>query len=89
MESIHANATTRLRVRQWLEALTTDGMDTAEAIVLKYVLDGWFVDQPGSWSPPRPRHPVDRVAPNLTGPSAPPQAVRTLPGLGRTGLVAT
>ena len=44
MESIHANATARLRVRQWLEALATDGMDTAEATVLTYVLDAWFVD---------------------------------------------
>jgi len=44
MESVHRNASEYTRVRNWQHALMTDGRDTAEAIVLGYVLDGWLID---------------------------------------------
>lgn len=44
MESIHANVKSRIRVRAWQDALAKDGAETAEAVVLGYVLAGWLSD---------------------------------------------
>ena len=44
MRFIVENARASLRVRQWQKLLASDPSDTAEAIVLGYVLNGWLTD---------------------------------------------